>query len=80
MLRMRQEMIGKIGLSEQEWKKYKVVQHPDGRITWDPNISQETDIKLTDIETNILREALEKRNHEKTLSPNHLTLYDKFVK
>ena len=79
-LRMRQDLIGKLGLSGEELERYGFVRNEEtGMATWNPDIPQEVEIDLTDAEVGVITEALQKRNKERTLTPNHMTLYEKFV-
>lgn len=80
LMRSRQQLIEKLGLTDEEVEEYDIRQLEDGRIEWKfgaDSVSKEIDLKIG--EMNVLREALERLNSEKKLKPEQVSLYDKFV-
>jgi len=78
-LRTRQGMIAKVGLDEVEMATYDFKQNPEtGNVTWKNDIPQEAEIELSDVERGIIKDAMAKLNRERKLTPNHLSLYEKF--
>ena len=79
-LRMRHDLIDKLGLSGEEIEKYNLVEDKmTGIANWNPDIPQETEVDLTDAEIRVITENLQQMNKDRTLTPNHMTLYEKFV-
>ena len=79
-LRMRYDLIEKLGLSGEEIEKYAFVEDKTtGNVKWNPDIPQETEVELTDAEVRVITENLQQMNKDRTLTPNHMTLYEKFV-
>jgi hypothetical protein len=80
LLRVCQELIGKIGLSAKERKKYAVTESPDGNTRWRNDLPQMTVVALEPADVDVIADGLRKMSDAKTLTQNHLTLYEKFVK
>lgn len=77
-LRMRQGMIAKVGLDAIEMETYEVKQNPDGTVSWRNDLPYEAEVELSDVEKGIVKDALMKLSRERKLTPNHLSLYEKF--
>ncbi len=78
-LRIRLELIEKIGLSAEEWIEYKVGPGPDGEgIDWDHDLPQEMDIDLTPAEHVLLSESITRLEKSGQLRVEQLSLFDKF--
>ena len=59
-LRMRHDLIDKLGLSGEEIEKYSLVEDKiTGTATWNPDIPQETEVELTDAEVRVITENLQ---------------------
>ena len=79
-MRIRLELIGKIGLSAEEWEEYKVTPGPDGiGLDWRDDLPQEKDIELTPAEHVLLSESLTRLEAAGELRVEQLSLYDKFT-
>lgn len=79
-LRTRQAMIAKVGLNDGEIEAYEFKHDPaTSNATWRNDLPQESEIELTDVEKGVVKDALAKLNRERKLTPNHLSLYEKFV-
>lgn len=84
VIRKAQEMLT---FTEDEIAKYKFKNiegvDADGKPTqqtqWDNKVEQVTDLRLGNKVISIIGEALEKLNKDKKLTPQHETLYEKFV-
>lgn len=77
-LRIRAKMIEKIGLSAEELKEYEVVQE-NGSVRWRNDLPQEKEIDLDPAEISLIKDALKKKNDEKKLTPEQMSLYEKIV-
>jgi hypothetical protein len=78
-LRIKQSLIGKIGLSADEYKEYEIKE--DGpNIKWNPEKSSILKkIELKDREADLIKEALRRLDGEQKLTSQHLSLYEKFI-
>ena len=68
----------KLSFTEDEIAKYKFKQNGE-QTTWDNQVEQVTDIRIGNKVISLIAEELEKLNKDKKLTPQHMTLYDKFV-
>ena len=79
-MRMRQDLVAKIGLSAEEVEKYNYKENPEkGTATWELDVPQEKEIELKPAEIVLLQECLKKKDKDKELVPQHLTLYEKIM-
>ena len=78
-MRLRQTLIGKLGFAPEEFEKYGIKTDADGMTVWNPDVPQEKEVDLKIAEINVIRDNLEKLDKETKLTPNHLSLYDKFM-
>jgi len=79
LMRLRQGLIEKIGLSPEEIKKYGLKVNEEGNATWDLTIPQEKNIELKPTEIVTVKETLEGLDKEEKITPQHISLYEKFV-
>ena len=80
MLRIRLQLIEKIGLTAEEWKKYEVTPTLDGAsLDWRQDLPQNFEIELTPAEIVLLTESLDRLEKTGDLRAEQLSLYDKFV-
>lgn len=82
MLRIRANLIEKIGLTAEEWLKYKVRPSDDGEgLVWDQDLPQDFEIALTPAEIVLMGESLKKLEAAEPpkLRAEHVSLYNKFV-
>lgn len=80
MLRIRLQLIEKIGLTAKEWKKYKVTPGPEGvGLDWRRDLPQDFEIGLTPAEIVLLAESLANLERTGKLRAEQLSLYEKFV-
>ncbi len=50
-----------------------------GQLQWNPEKAKEKEVKVTARATVMIEEALKKLDDEKKLTPDHMTLFEKFV-
>lgn len=79
-LRLRNQLIDKLGLSEAEIEEFSVQILPDGQMRWNIEVPQEREIDLSSLEEATIRDALVRLNRSSKLTPKHVTLYEKLVK
>lgn len=69
----------KLGFSEEDHKKFKIVR-ADDRVSWNPEEgAKEVEIELGEKATEIIKEALLNLDKEKKLTSSQFTIYEKFV-
>ena len=79
-IRMRMKLIEKVGLSAEELEEYELKPgEVENTVQWKMDIPQEKDIDLKGPEIAAIAENLVKLNKDEKLTPQHLTLYEKFV-
>ena len=78
-MRLRQTLIEKLGFTPEEFKKYGIKTDADGMTVWNPDVPQEKEVDLKIAEINVIRDNLEKLDKDNKITPNHLSLYDKFM-
>lgn len=82
-LKILRELQEKIGFSEDDFKKFKLVTKvtdAGSRIEWDPKEgAKEVGIELGEKALEIVKEALLSLDKSKKLKPEQMTLYEKFV-
>ena len=79
-LKVLRDLGSVLGFSEEDHKKYKIVQNGD-RVTWD-NGKEEKDgseLEIGEKATEIIKEALLNMDKEKKLQANHMSVYEKFI-
>ena len=64
--------------SEEEAKAIGLVQEA-GQIRWNPTKDVEKDIPIGKVARGVIETALKKLDAEKKLTPDHLSLYERFV-
>lgn len=80
MLRIRANLIEKIGLTAEEFKEYDVRHGEDGvGLLWREDLPQEMEVDLTPAEHALLGEWLAKLEATGKLRVEQLSLHDKFV-
>jgi len=65
--------------TEKELKDFEMVEK-DGNITWNKKGTEEIEIVIGEKATDVVVEALEKLDKEEKLTPQHISIYEKFVK
>jgi hypothetical protein len=80
-LRTVNEYIGKVGLTEEEIEKHKIVQQPDGQVKWKSNdmTTDIIDIEFGDTAKGIISKELKALEERKELTFQYMSLYEKFV-
>ena len=79
-LRIVRKVSKDIGISDDEYKAYKIKNLEDGRIEFDPVTSQEEkEFEIGEIATQLVKTALEKLDKDKKLTQEHFPLYEKIV-
>ena len=68
----------KVGLSAEELQEYEVT-NDEGRVTWRPDLPQETDIDLTGAEIGMIATELKEQDDNDALTADHITLWNKFI-
>ena len=66
-------------LTEEEIKEFEVVMVPDKGANWNEKGKEEREIKIGEKAADIIVEALKKINAEKKITPQLMSLYEKFV-
>ncbi len=79
-VRLLKEIIGSVGLSGEEIKKWKVQTKENNQVVWDNTKSTEKEVNLGESAKGLISERLELLNKESKLTLEQLTLYDKFCK
>ena len=79
-VRLLKELIGSVGLSGEEIKKWKVQTKENNQVVWDNTQATEKEINLNEAAKNLISERLELLSKESKLTLAQLTLYDKFCK
>jgi len=78
-MRMREELILKLGLTAEEMTEYDVTQLEDGRVQWKQDVPQDKEIDMKPSEIVEIKKNLEKMDKDEKLTPQHISLYEKFV-
>ena len=79
-IRLLKDLIGNVGLSGEEIKKWKVQTKENNQVVWDNTQATEKEINLEETAKNLISERLELLNKESKLTIEQLSLYDKFCK
>lgn len=79
LLRLRQGLIEKVGLSGAELEAFEVKQTPEGKITWKIDLPQGTEIPFTSAEVGVVRDCLRQLDRNGKLVPDQLSIWKKFV-
>lgn len=66
-------------LTDAEVTEFKVKPMPGGGLTWDITKTRDKDLEIGDGIKKIIVEALTALDKAKTLTPDHMTLYRKFM-
>lgn len=78
-LKVLRDLQGKLGFSEEDHKKFRIVRTAD-RVSWNPEEgAKEVEIELGDKAKEIVKDALLELDKNKKLRPEHFTVYEKFV-
>ncbi len=73
-----QTILEKIDFSIEELKKWSV-KREDNSIRWDDKVAKDVEIEITNGEETVIVSTLRELSEKKTLSINHLSLWDKFL-
>jgi hypothetical protein len=65
-------------LSEEDHKTFEIVEKGN-TVTWNDAGKEEIEIPIGDKAKEIAKEALQKLDNDKKLTPNHVSIYEKFV-
>jgi len=65
--------------SEEEFKEFEIKQVGE-QTTWNEKGIVDKEIKIGEKSTDIIIEALEKLDKENKLTPQHMSVYEKFIK
>lgn len=69
-----------LGVTDEEYKKYKVKQLENGKISFDPvKALEEKEFEIGEIATHLVKTALEQLDKDKKLTQEHYPLYEKIV-
>ena len=79
-VRLLKELIGSVGLSGEEIKKWKVQTKENNQVVWDNTQATEKDVDLGETAIKLISERLELLSKESKLTLEQLSLYDKFCK
>ncbi len=78
-LKIVRELQEALSLSEAEVKEFELKQD-GGQYKWNKKGNEEREIKIGEKATDIIVEALKELDNSKKLTPNHVPLWEKFVK
>jgi len=79
-LKIVKQVIDELTFDETEIKQAKIQQTDgSGRITWDNTRDPNKDVVINDIVSDMIRKALVDRDKNGKLTPQYMTLYEKFV-
>jgi translation elongation factor EF-1alpha len=78
VLKIIRDLKNNLSLTEEEHKEFNVQINGDN-MTWNTKGKEERDISIGEKATDICIEALKKANKNKTLTEQHISLYDKFI-
>ena len=68
-----------IALTDDEMDEVELKVGEKGQLQWNPEKAKEKEVKITARATVMIEEALKKLDDEKKLTPDHMTLFEKFV-
>jgi hypothetical protein len=68
-----------IALTDDEMDEVELRVGEKGQLQWNPEKAKEKEVKITARATVMIEEALKKLDDEKKLTPDHMTLFEKFV-
>jgi hypothetical protein len=78
-LRLRQDLIKKVGLSAAEMDEYEVAQSAEGGVKWNPTKAKVVNLDFSDSEKAVIRDALKQKDADKLLTDSHLSVWEMFV-
>ena len=78
-LRLRQDLIKKVGLSAEEIDELGIKTNASGGVSWDVTKEKVVNLTLTDSEKALIVEALKQKDQNGTLLADQLGIYEKFV-
>lgn len=78
-LKILRKLRESLTFEEYEFSQLKI-QQSDNQIKWDPTCDNGKEITIGEKATDIIVECLKKLNKEQKLTPQHLGLYEMFVK
>lgn len=78
-LRVLRDLKQQIGIKEEEFKKYDIVQEGD-KIRWGEKGLEEVEFEIGEKAEEIITDALKELDRTKKLHETHMSLYEKFVK
>lgn len=77
-LKLSREFVANIGFTEEEIKGFEI-NESDGKVQWNTKGQQGKEFEFGAKSTELISGVLKKLDSEKKLSPQHYTLYEKFV-
>lgn len=77
-LKIIRDLNGILGIQENEFKKYGIVQKGDS-VNWNEKAIEEIEIEIGERAEDIIIESLKGLNDQKRLEQKHFSLYEKFV-
>ncbi len=77
-LKIVQDLKQAVAFTEEEIADYKI-ENEDDRVTWDPEAEYSKEIPIGPKAMSLIVGELEKRNKEKTLTAEFISLYEKFM-
>lgn len=76
---IREELIEKLQLTQDELEKYKIKTNEDNHLIWE-DTKDEFEYEFTTLETNAIKDQLKKLNKEEKLTAGHMNIYKLFIK
>ena len=77
-LKIVRQLQESLSLTEEEFKDFDVKQEGQ-QIQWNKKGTEEKEIEIGEKATDIIIEALKKLNDNNKLTPQHISLYEKFI-
>ena len=79
-LRIIRKVVSDLGISDEEYKYYKVKPIEGGRVSFDPvKAQEEKDFEISEVAMHLVKTELEKLDKENKLTQEHLPLYEKLI-
>ena len=79
-LKLIREVKDNLGITEEEYEKYKIKRQENGRISFDSKkASEEKEFEISRIVMNIIKKELERLDSQKRLTEEQFPLYERLI-
>ena len=78
-LKLRKDLLGKIELSQEEFKLVGMEISEEGNAKWDEKKDPNKDIEITELESKLIVKSLKELEEKKELNTDTMDIYEKFV-